>query len=322
VILAAGRGTRLKSLTSNRSKAMLPVAGKPITERVMEQLTARDVDEFILVHSPEDKEFEQYFSQIPDDFPRIRLVHQPEPLGSAHALSCAAPLIRGDFILSACDNLTSRAYIQNMLSTWKGDSELNGLLSIMPVEQARMSQVGFVVMEGSWIERIVEKPPPPQAPSDVSSLPLYIFNPRILDHLQHVQLSERGEYEMPDAIQMLIDQDRDVRGIAVDHRLTLTNPQDLININKTYLAEDRSLLRVNAKNIGPNTKLIPPVFIESGTIVGTDCRIGPSVYIEENCRIGNHVQITNAVVLRGSSVRDNTDAINQVISLDWRCDVS
>ena len=314
MILAAGRGTRLRSLTRDRSKAMLPITGKPITERVMGQLAAGDVDEVILVHNPRDKEFETHFSQLAHSGLRIRLVHQSEPLGSAHALSCAAPFIGGDFILSACDNLTSRAHIRNMLSTWKGDSKLNGLLSIMPVEQERLSQVGFVVMEGSWIKRIVEKPTPSQTPSDVSSLPLYIFNPRILDYLQDIQLSERGEYEMPDAIQMLIDQDGDVKGIAVDHRLTLTNPQDLININKTYLAEDSSLPSVNAEKIGPNTKIIPPVFIESGTIVGSDCRIGPSVYIEENCRIGNHVQMTNAVVLRGSSVRDNTDVINQVVS--------
>lgn len=234
VILAAGRGTRLKSLTRDRSKAMLPVGGKPITERVLEQLAARDVDEFILVYNPRDAEFERHFSQMPGGGRGIRLVHQTEPLGTAHALSCAAPFIAGDFILSACDNLTSRAHIENMLSTWKSDPQLNGLLSIMPVEQERRSQVGFVVMEGPWIKRIIEKPPPLEAPSDVSSLPLYIFSPRILDHLPYVQLSERGEYEIPDAIQMLIDHDGNVKGIEVDHRLTLTNPQDLIEINQRF----------------------------------------------------------------------------------------
>ena len=107
VILAAGRGKRLRPITLKRSKAMAPVLGKPIVERVMEDLAALGVDEFVVVASPDDQELAHHFEQASELQARVRIVHQPERLGMAHALNCAAPLIRGDFILSACDNLVA-----------------------------------------------------------------------------------------------------------------------------------------------------------------------------------------------------------------------
>ena len=99
VILAAGKGSRLHPITTARSKAMLPILGKPIVERVMEDLVSTGVDDFILVISQNDRYINRYFrreSRIEAD---VRFVYQAERLGMANALSYAAPLIQGDFIL-------------------------------------------------------------------------------------------------------------------------------------------------------------------------------------------------------------------------------
>ena len=119
VILAAGKGSRLHPITTRRSKAMLPILGRPIVERVMEHIALNGIDDFILVVSPDDYQITRYFrreSRIEAD---VRFVYQPHRLGMADALRCAAPLIEADFILSACDNLTSTQHIACMLAMWR-----------------------------------------------------------------------------------------------------------------------------------------------------------------------------------------------------------
>ncbi len=107
VILAAGHGSRLQPITLTRSKAMVPILGKPIVERVMEDFFANGIDDFILVVSTRDRHITRYFRHESKLEADVRFVYQPERLGMANALQCAAQLITDDFFLSACDNLIS-----------------------------------------------------------------------------------------------------------------------------------------------------------------------------------------------------------------------
>ncbi|MGD8596444.1 MAG: sugar phosphate nucleotidyltransferase, partial [Anaerolineae bacterium] len=194
VILAAGHGSRLQPITLTRSKAMVPILGKPIVERVMQDLVANGVEDIILVVSPTDRYITRYFRRESKIEADLRFAYQTERLGMANALSCAAPLITEDFILSACDNLISANHIGQMLEMWQSTPKPNAVLTLMPVEQERLGSVGIVELDGPWVVRIVEKPSPEEAPSDVSSLPLYCFSRHILDYLPQVRLSPRGEY--------------------------------------------------------------------------------------------------------------------------------
>jgi NDP-sugar pyrophosphorylase family protein len=315
VILAAGKGSRLHPLTTTRSKAMLPILGKPLVERVIEQLAENGVSEFILVVSPDDRDITRYFrreSQLDVD---IRFVYQAQRLGMANALSCAVPLLHGNFMLSACDNLTSVNHIGQMLETWAADPRTNAVLTLMPVKPEQVRSAGIVVVEGEWITRIVEKPAPEEAPSNIASLPLYCFSPKILDYLGGVPLSRRGEYELQDAIQMLIDRDGCVRGVTLESRLTVTNAADLLAINRHYLiAGGAARPQIQPHTVGPNTRLITPLHIESGVVIGADCTIGPNVYIERDCQIGRGVDVRDAVLLRGSTLPDGAKISGQVIA--------
>jgi NDP-sugar pyrophosphorylase family protein len=314
VILAAGKGLRLQPITLTRSKAMLPILGKPIVERVMEHLVANGVDDFILVVSPNDRDITRYFCRQVEIEADVRLVYQPERRGTANALLCAAPLIGGDFILSACDNLISVEHVGRMIETWQTPPRPNAVLTLMPVEADRLGSTGIVEMDGPWIVRIVEKPSPAEAPSNISSLPLYCLSPRILDYLPLVPLSPRGEYELQDAIQMLIERDGCVRGVTVERRLTLTSPADLLAINRHYLFDGDDRPQLAPHTVGLNTQLITPLRIESGVVIGANCAIGPNVYIERDSRIGDGVTIKNAVVLRESVVPGGATIEDRVVS--------
>jgi len=314
VILAAGKGSRLHPITIKRSKAMMPILGKPIVERVLESIQQSGVREFVLVVSRDDEEIVRYFREECRLDVEIHFVIQEERLGMADALACAAPLIHEDFVLSACDNLVAPTHVGDLVRAWQAQPEMQGLMSLRRVKREELSKLGVVVLEGERVVRIVEKPRPEEAPSDIASLPLYLFTPRLLDYLPEVSLSARGEYELQDAIQMLIDRDEGVYGLFTDGRLTLTGPEDLLAINRHYLTEGHDRPQLAPFTVGPNTHLITPLRIEEGTIIGSDCVIGPRVYIERDCRIGNGVTIKDAVVLRGSVIEDHALIIGEVVS--------
>jgi len=314
VILAAGKGSRLHPITLRRSKAMVPILGKPLVERVMEDLYANGVTDFVLVVSPDDRDIARYFQRESTLDADVRFVYQIERLGMADALRRAVPLLEGDFILSACDNLTSAENVGRMLAAWNAEPRPDAVLSLMPVSRDQVSSTGIVELDGEWVTRIVEKPAPDQAPSNVSSLPLYCFGRVMLELLPEVMLSSRGEYELQDAIQKLVERNGKVRGVFVERRLTVTGPADLLNINRLYLlsGDDRPQLAPNT--VGPNTRLITPLRIESGVVIGPDCTIGPNVYIERDCHIGTGSYIRDAVILRDAQVPDGSRVVDQVFS--------
>jgi NDP-sugar pyrophosphorylase family protein len=291
---------------------MLPVAGRPIVERVMHPLAAHDVREFIVVIHPDDEDIVRHFrgqAEIPG---RVRFVHQPKRRGMADALLQARPFIQGSFLLSACDNLVSSDDIGRLLAAWEADPQPSAVLALLPVEPDRLGSVGIVEREGHWVTRIVEKPAPEEAPSDVSSLPLYVFSPLLLDYLDQVSLSPRGEYELQDAIQMLIERHGCVRGVTLQGRMTLTHPQDLLALNRQYLAQDSSLLRVEASS-GSAARFVPPAIVEEGVCVGAGCIIGPSVYAEAGCRIGAGAVVQDAVLLRDAIVPSGATVRGKVL---------
>ncbi|MBN1148804.1 MAG: NTP transferase domain-containing protein [Anaerolineales bacterium] len=314
VILAAGKGSRLHPITTSRSKAMLPILGKPIVERVMETFYSNGVEDFILVVSQDDRHITRYFHRESRFQADVRFVYQPQRLGMADALRWAAPLVEGDFILSACDNLVSNQDIARMMQFWQRSPRPNAVLSLMEVPPEQIVRSGIVELDGERVACIIEKPSLEQAPSNIASLPLYCFSERILEYLPQVRLSPRGEYELQDAIQMLIDLLGEVYGLIVESRLTLTSPADLLEINRHFLINGNNYPQLQPQTVGANTHLITPLHIESGTVIGEGCIIGPNVYIEGNCQIGAGAVIRDAIILRESTVPAGAQVNNLVIS--------
>jgi glucose-1-phosphate thymidylyltransferase len=282
-------------------------------ERVLGLLTAHGVQDVILVASPDDPELVAHFRNHAGAVGRLQLVYQPERLGMAHALRCAAHLINGPFILSACDNLVPVGDVGQLMATWSSASRPDAVLALLPVEPDRLGSVGIVELDGPWVTRIVEKPGPDEAPSDVSSLPLYCFSTCVLDLLPEVAVSLRGEYEIQDAIQLLIERGGRVRGMLVQERMTLTHPADLLAINRHYLWEEGGV-RVATETVGPGARFVAPVRIDAGVEVGADSTVGPAVYAERGCAIGRAARICDSVILRGAVIADGAVLAGQVLS--------
>jgi NDP-sugar pyrophosphorylase family protein len=292
---------------------MAPIAGKPMVERVIEGLVKNGIDDFILVVSEDDQEIRRYFRSEVRLPARFQYVVQPQRLGMAHALSLAAPKIRTDFLLSACDSIVPAGHIADLLSTHRTRPG-GATLSLMALEPEQIGRSSAVELDDSKVSRIIEKPAPGEAPSNIGSLPLYIFSPKILDYLPRIQPSPRGEYELQDAIQLLIDETGPINGVLTDERVQLTNADDLLRLNRHYLSLNHDLPHLRAQAIGPNTQLTMPVRIETGTMIGPDCLIGPNVCIEANCQIGANVVLRDAVILRDTIIEDRRQVISEVVA--------
>lgn len=310
VILAAGRGNRLHPITLNRSKAMVPILDKPIVERVMEGFFYNGIREFLLVVRHDDREIVPYFQNTSKMQVNIEFIYQMEHKGMADALRLATPFITGEFILSACDNLIPSEDISKLLDNWCKEPQRMGLLTLMEIDPDNMGTTGNVICEGPLVTRIIEKPANDEILSNLASLPLYCFTPNILEYLPEVQLSPRGEYEIQDAIQLLIQRDGLVHGFTVKNRMTLTEPDDLLPITKNYLKINN---QQHIPIVGSNTQLISPIYIQHGAIVGENCTIGPFVFVENGARLGNKVTIRNAIILRNCTIQDGTVISDQVL---------
>ena len=295
VILAAGRGTRLGGLTALHSKPMLPVVGKPLIERVMMQMAAAGIEQFLLVVSPDDSEIVEYFTPKVSLFRSLRFVYQDHPLGTGHALLCAAEFIENDFILAACDNLVSSSHIREMLQKWSSQSGLNALLSVMPVDPDQVSSTAIVELEGDSVTGIIEKPCLDEVNSLVASLPLYIFTPDITRLLRDVKVSIRGEIELQDAIHTVIKSRGNVRGVETQRRLTLTTLDDYLYINLHYLRSRDFISRCFSSIT--DSVLIPPYFIGWDVELGDGCVIGPNVFIDNESKLTAGTMLSDAVVL-------------------------
>ena len=297
VILAAGKGKRLHPVSQVRSKAMAPVAGQPMVARVMQLLASVGVDDFTLVCHPDDQDIRTYFAGD-HDFGVVRFVEQRERLGMAHALGLAAPVLQGDFILSACDNLVPVEHMAELVATHR-ERGANATLSLMAIDPARTAHTGIVEWQDGLIVGIVEKPQPHEAPSNISSLPLYLFSERLLTHLSAVKASPRGEYELQDAIQLLIEHDGGVTGVLTPERLQLTDVNDLLHLNRRFQDQEQSQ---TMDEPGNGVRLIPPLYIGPGVEIGEGCTIGPHVTLEEGCHIGAGAQLEDTIVLRNGRV--------------------
>jgi len=235
VILAAGLGIRLQPVTRDRSKAMAPTLGRPLVERAMMPYAANGITDFVLVVGADDEEIKRHFTYRSGIEVRIRFAVQEERLGMAHALAAAAEFIEGPFVLSACDSLVSGEHVGEVL---RAADSADAVLSLLDVESGLVARSASVELDGIWVRRIVEKPVPGEATSNTVSLPHYVFPRRLIDHLAGVGRSVRGEYEIQDAIQALINDGGTVVGIRAAERCQVSTPEDLLALTMQLLREE------------------------------------------------------------------------------------
>lgn len=223
VVLAAGKGTRLRPLTENKPKAMVEVADKPILTHCLEQLVELGADELVIVVGYLK---ESIISHYGDEFQGVPITytHQREQKGLAHALLSAEEHIDDTFMLMLGDNLFQANLSDVVRRQQESRTDAAFLVEEVPTQEASRYGVCDTNDYGEIVE-VVEKPENP--PSNLVMTGFYTFSPTIFHACHLTELSDRGEYELSDAVDLLIQSGRTIDAIGLDGwRIDIGYPED------------------------------------------------------------------------------------------------
>ncbi|MDQ2074233.1 UTP--glucose-1-phosphate uridylyltransferase AglF [Haloarcula sp. H-GB4] len=223
VVLAAGKGTRLQPLTDDLPKALVQVDGKPLLTHCLDELVSLDADEFVIAVGYRQKQIIDYYGNSYDGVP-ITYVHQEEPAGLAHALLQAEPEIEDDFMLMLGDNVF-RGNLSTVVQRQR-EQRVDCAFLVEEVPEKEASRYGVCVTNKyGEITDVVEKPDNP--PSNLVMTGFYTFSPAIFKACSLVQPSDRGEYELSDAIDLLMDSGRTIDAVRLNGwRIDVGYPED------------------------------------------------------------------------------------------------
>lgn len=236
VVPAAGRGTRLRPRTDETPKCLLTVAGKPILQRCFEHLLSAGVDQLVVVVGYRAGDVISRFGNQFRDVP-IRYVHQSEPEGLAHALLQAEPVVDNDFLLMNGDNVLEGDLSRLEKRHRRTDSVATALVDRVSFDRAR--ETGVFEVEGERVVGMVEKPDDP--PSRLVSAGCYAFSPEVFDACRLLRPGDRGEYELSDAIDVLLTAGATVETVELDGWRKNVNTQGDIEAASARLSETTDL---------------------------------------------------------------------------------
>ena len=307
LILSGGKGTRLRPLTHTGAKQLVPVVNKPILWYGIESIVASGITDIGIILSPETGEEIKAKTGNGDQFgAKITYITQESPDGLAHAVKIAQPFL-GDspFVMYLGDNL-----IQDSLNQFLTDFQTKNLDSLILLHQVPDPTAFGVakVTEHGKVVGLVEKPKVP--PSNLALVGVYFFAPAIHDAIAKIQPSARGELEITDAIQTLIDHGKQVESCELTGWwLDTGKKDDLLEANRIIL--DECPLVNCYGEVDDDSRITGRVKIGQGSTI-TNCTIRGPVIIGENCHldncfIGPYSSISNNVSL------DKTDIEHSVI---------
>jgi glucose-1-phosphate thymidylyltransferase len=315
IILSGGKGTRLRPLTYTGAKQLVPVANKPILWYGIESIVAAGITEIGIIISPETGAEVKAKTGDGSQFgATITYILQDAPLGLAHAVKIAQPFL-GDspFVMYLGDNLVE-SQLDLFLDKFKS-KHLDALTLLCQVENPTAFGVAKVDETGKVLQ-LIEKPQNP--PSNLALVGVYLFSPAIHQAIANIQPSARGELEITDAIQDLIDEQKNVESFQLSGWwLDTGKKDDLLAANQIILDSCLDLSiegsidepsKVSGRvHIGAGTKIINST-IRGPVTIGENCHI-------ENCFIGPYSSIANettlieadiehSVILKGAKIVD------------------
>jgi len=282
LVLSGGTGTRLRPITHTGAKQLVPVANKPVLFYGLEALVAAGITEIGIVVGDTEKEIRAAVGDGGRFGARVTYVPQPAPLGLAHAVQTARAFLGQDpFVMYLGDNFIPGG-ITDVVEEFRRDQpDVLILLKRMPHPE----RFGVAVLEGGRVRQLVEKPLEP--PSDLVLVGVYLFQTTILEAVDAIRPSARGELEITDAIQWQVDHGRTVSPHVIEGPWIDTGKMDdLLECNRVVLDQlpERRLGSVDA-----SSRLIGKVILEAGSEVRGSTLRGP-------CIIGERARVIDAYV--------------------------
>jgi glucose-1-phosphate thymidylyltransferase len=312
LILSGGRGTRLRPITFTSAKQLVPVANKPVLFYGIEAMAAAGIREVGIIIAPETGD---EIRAVTGDGSRfgvaITYILQDEPAGLAHAVLTAEPFLgRSPFVMYLGDNLLQGG-MEELVQEFR-EHEPEALILLTPVPDPQNYGVAELGENGAVV-RLVEKPPEPA--TDLALVGVYMFMPSIHDAARAIEPSARGELEITDAIQWLVDNGKRVEPHIVRGWWKDTGRlDDMLEANRLILdtlvrridgelvdAQVDGRVVVEAGAVLQRATVRGPAIIGAGAVV-RDAYIGPYTAVGRSCVIEG-AEVEHSILLEGSSVR-------------------
>jgi glucose-1-phosphate thymidylyltransferase len=318
LILSGGKGTRLRPITHTSAKQLVPVANKPVLFYGIEAMADAGIEEVGIIIAPETGPEIQAAAGDGSRFGlRITYIVQDEPLGLAHAVLTAEPFLGGSpFVMYLGDNLLQGG-ITELVSAFR-TSAPDALILLTPVPDPENYGVAELAPAGAGeigtVRRLVEKPAEPA--TDLALVGVYMFTAGVHDAARAISPSPRGELEITDAIQYLVDSGMRVEPHIVRGWWKDTGRlEDMLEANRLIL--DNMTERIEGElldcQIDGRVVIEPGARLERTTVRGPavigagavlrDCYVGPYTSIGEGCEISGS-EVEHSILLAGCTVSD------------------
>ena len=321
IILAAGEGNRMRPLTYTRPKVMLPLANRPIVEHLLTEAIKAGITEFIFVVGYHEEQVRDYFGDGKNWKVDIKYCTQRKQLGTADAVRMVEGSIDGNVLLMNGDNILMSHDIRKVMET--------GTPTIAIIEVKDTRDLGVIELGGDRVVRIHEKTEKP--PSHWVNAGAYLLAPEVYSAITRTPKSRRGEYEITDSLQLMIDEGQHIHYQQISHWLNLSYPWDLLPANEYLLksieaqnlgqVEDNVVMKGKV-SIGNNTIVRSGSYIIGPVIIGQNCDIGPNCYIRphtsigDGCHIGSAVEVKNSIIMKGSKIPHHNYVGDSIIGED------
>lgn len=319
VILHGGQGTRLRPLTHTGPKQLIPVANKPISQYVLESICESGISEIaIILGDIHPEKVKEYYGDGSKFGVKITYIHQGEPKGIAHAVGLCKEFVGEDpFVVHLGDDLL-KGGIYKFVKEFK-DSDYEGMVLLSKVKNPQRFGVAKFDADGKLV-KLIEKPKEP--PSEYALIGVYFFRTTIFKMISHLKPSWRGELEITEAIQLLLDNGHQVNYKFVGGWWKDTgSPEDILESNRLVLDELKHKIKGKIEH---EASLQGRVFIgeysiiKQGSIIRGPVSIGENTTIESKVYIGPYTSIGNNVIIKKGEIENSIIMDNCFIDINER----
>ncbi len=310
LILAAGLGTRLRPITSLKPKPTIAVANKPLIHHAVDNLVEAGVTDIgVVVSYLTINSIKETLAAY--DGATFEYILQNPPKGLAHAVEVSRAFLGDDpFVMYLSDNLFEggiRPFVERFRR-----GEDNAVMALVPVTVDEARSLGVAVVSGEHITRLVEKPAEP--PSTLAIAGVYVFDKRIHDMIDGLEPGAKGEYQITDAIQRLIETGGSVVPVEVEGWWKDTGkPDDILDANRLLLTR----VKRDVKGTTERTVLVGEVVISAGAVVRDTTIFGPVLIgpgaTVEGAYIGPFTSIGEDSVVRNAEIEYSVVGARSVI---------
>jgi len=320
VLLVAGEGRRLAPITNTRPKHIIPIAGKPLLQHTIESIAQEaGITEFLLVVGYKKEKIIELFGDGADLGVQISYIEQKEFLGTANATKYAQEYtLDSPFLMMYGDLLADPSVFAELMRCYNNNPSAS-IITLREVPDP--SKFGIIQLDKrNHVVKIVEKPPQDLNMGNLANAGIYILSPRIFDAISRTPKSPRGEYELTDSLQMLVNEGSAVLGLNLGTRYwsDIGHCWQLLEASQHYMdnffqpeingsVEEYVVLRGKV-HVGEGTVIKSGTYIEGPVYIGKNCQIGPGAYLRpytclgDDCHVGNSSEIKASILLNGASV--------------------